>query len=400
MKVLELFGCSGGLAAGFRAAGLEITLAVDRDTDACASYEINLGVRPLQMDIRDLIRLLRAGWNPGPWDLIVADPPCSPWSRAGKRKGLGDARDLLRETVEAIELIRPRAYLIGNIPGLQDSTHWPVVQATIGRLAELGYCVQDFAVLDAVNYGVPQFRERPYWYGHLGGRCIAWPAPTHAKDLQQLVVPGVETLPPWVSVRQAIGHLPVAEMGRPVKMKEPVARLVREKMTRTKGMRSNLRIPQSARLGDPAAPAATLTSRPARSGSGDSVVLRWPWDRPSTTVMSRDVLNPPGHHATKVRQMPNAIVLSETAAAILQGFPESWRFVGATKASRWAQLGQAVPPLVAQRIAQALLLVLPTADGRPVVSARSSTRPGQGDGAPLAVPAVQWELFARETTTA
>ena len=179
---VEVFTASGGLAAGFRAAGLEFALTFERDPDACDSYEANLGERPVQMDVHDLLRMARAGWRPGPLDLLVADPPCAPWSRAGRRQGLADDRDMLAETVDLVRLLRPRAYLIGNIPGLQDAPHWPVVQRTIGSLAREGYCVADFAVLDAADYGVPQRRVRPFWFGHRAGPCILWPAPTHGSS--------------------------------------------------------------------------------------------------------------------------------------------------------------------------------------------------------------------------
>ena len=180
---IEVFSAAGGLAEGFRRAGIHFDLVVDRDADACDSYEANLGTRPVQMDAHDLLRLVRAGWRPAAAiELLVADPPCAPWSRAGKRKGLADERDMLAETVDLIAHLRPRRYLVGNIPGLQDRPHWPVVQRTIGGLAAHGYCVRDFAVLDAADYGVPQRRERPFWFGHLDGPCLRWPLPTHAKN--------------------------------------------------------------------------------------------------------------------------------------------------------------------------------------------------------------------------
>ena len=66
-------------------------------------------------------------------------------------------------------------------------------------------------------------------------------------------------------------------------------------------------------------------------------------------------LAPFGHHTGSDRSRPNAIVLSESAAAIIQGFPESWTFVGATKKARWAQIGMAMPPPLAEAVAGAIL---------------------------------------------
>jgi DNA (cytosine-5)-methyltransferase 1 len=129
MNILELFSCSGGMAEGLRRAGLLVTTAIDFDPDACASYAANLGHAPIRMDVRDVLRL---DWRPrAPIDLFVADPPCTPWSRAGKRKGLDDEHDMLLETVALVRALAPRAFLIANVPGLDDGPNWPVVQRTI-----------------------------------------------------------------------------------------------------------------------------------------------------------------------------------------------------------------------------------------------------------------------------
>jgi site-specific DNA-cytosine methylase len=234
---VELFPCSGGMAEGFRRASVTFDLAFDVDADACASYEANHGHRPIQMDARDLLRMVRAGWQPAeyhgispltvtrtiaqPLDLLVADPPCTPWSRAGKRLGVDDERDMLLVTIELVRLLRPRAYLIGNVPGLDDAPNWPTLQRALAPLATVGYCIADYAALDAANYGVPQHRVRPFWFGHLDGPCIRWPAPTHGDPASPSVhspLPGM-ALQPWVTCREALGYLPPEQLGRPVKMR-------------------------------------------------------------------------------------------------------------------------------------------------------------------------------------
>jgi site-specific DNA-cytosine methylase len=216
---IECFSCSGGMAEGFRRAGVTFDFVFDKDPNAVESYTKNLSHAPIQMDVRDLMRMVRGGWSPGPVRLFVADPPCTPWSRAGKRQGLADERDMLRETADLIAALRPQFYLIGNVPGLQDSTSWGVVQDVIGGLSAHGYCVADYVSLDAADYGVPQHRVRPFWFGHLGGECIRWPAPTHGAPTDHPSLPGVDALAPWVTCRQALQHLPLEELGRPVRMK-------------------------------------------------------------------------------------------------------------------------------------------------------------------------------------
>ncbi len=161
-------------------------------------------------------------------DLLVADPPCTPWSRAGKRLGTADERDMLEVTCELIAELRPRRYLIGNVPGLDDAKNLPVVRRHIGGLSALGYCVRDLMRLDAADFGVPQHRHRPFWFGHRSGPCLRVPVRTHAdpRDVERgiwaLSLEGIAATPmrPWVTCRDALGHLEPADLGRPVKMRK------------------------------------------------------------------------------------------------------------------------------------------------------------------------------------
>ena len=267
---LELFPCSGGVALGFRRAGIEFDLAIDADPDACASYEANLGHRPVQMDARDFLRLVRdGGWRPKTRiELFVADPPCTPYSRAGKRLGPADERDMLGVTVELIDLLRPVAWVIANVPGLDDADQWEaVVKPVIGGMAQrAGYCV-DYASMDAADHGVPQRRIRPFWFGHpVGTPCIRWPAPTHADPatLVTLPLPGIAPLEPWVTTlrphamaphgKTALAHLDERELGRKVRLRWKTGTDHRP-----------------GEPGEPGEPAKTLTTNP----NSDGAIIAW-----------------------------------------------------------------------------------------------------------------------------
>lgn len=512
VMAIELFPCSGGMAEGFRRAGVTFQWAFDYSKDACNSYEKNLGHRPVHMDVNDLLRLVRGGWRPMPEiDLLVADPPCTPWSRAGKRRGVDDPRDMLRATVEVIKLLKPHAYLIGNVPGLDDAKSWHHVQRELGHLHKEGYCVLDYLTLDAADYGVPQHRVRPFWFGHLDGPCLMPPERTHGDPVElarALPIPGVRALKPWVTCREALGHLEPHELGRPVKLRyrgcnshqhgsvpDRPARVVgtsnlsdgnvllpfdqAEEPKRGRQTRQPGRQARASTLDEPAhvlttrdqsgdggilitdetqryqtarprtkdrgvitshkanhqlrgfdRPAATLTKnthsdgamlilddeddalrartpaeghapheadKPARTvraasrgqeallthprhpvsdadspshtvttkgdgrGAQGACVVKatpeWPWPRPSTTVTTRAGLAPPGHHpeSGSVLSQPGAVVLSEKAAMILQGFPDGWVLDGKTKRARWEMLGMAMPPGLAEAVGRAIV---------------------------------------------
>lgn len=426
---IEIFSCSGGMAEGFRRAGITFDWVFDKDPNAVASYTKNLGHAPVMMDARDLLRMVRGGWSPGPVNLLVADPPCTPWSRAGKRLGTDDERDMLEPTAELITLLRPAYYLIGNVPGLQDSTSWGTVQRVIGGLVRHGYCVADYAQLDAADYGVPQHRIRPFWFGHLSGRCIQWPVPTHADPRWLAMSLPLCPVKPWVTCREALERLDLAELGRHVRLKRrdpkhpPCApdapattvrsggngnaapHVVLENRrhppaspaapaptvgAKDRGQSTVLlldnpnqpafdpdapartilaawrghgaRLSQANRIGSPDQPGATVTAQVSRVGTGEAHVLTWPWDRPSTTIQRDERIAPPGHHDEKwdgrLMSSPNAIVLSERAASIIQGFPDGWLFAGETKKTRWSQIGQAMPPPLAEAVARSVAVVM------------------------------------------
>jgi DNA (cytosine-5)-methyltransferase 1 len=99
-----------------------------------------------------------------------------------------------------------------------------------------------------------------------------------------------------------------------------------------------------------------VTTKGDNRGAQGATTLKWPWNRPSTTVTTRAGLPPPNHHpeSGSIMSQPNAVVLSERAAAILQGFPEDWLFAGKTKKARWSQIGQAMPPPLAHAVATSI----------------------------------------------
>jgi site-specific DNA-cytosine methylase len=94
-----------------------------------------------------------------------------------------------------------------------------------------------------------------------------------------------------------------------------------------------------------------------KAQKGGSALHAWPWDAPSTVVTAdpNGRIGPPGHHGKSYLSSPNAIALSERAAAILQGFPDGVVFIGKSKSARWSQIGQAMPPPLAAAVARSIV---------------------------------------------
>lgn len=336
---LELFSCSGGMAEGFRRAGITFDHVFDHDADACASYERNLGHAPVRMDVHDLLRFVRAGWRPGGHvELLVADPPCTPWSRAGKRLGLEDERDMLRETAELVALLRPRTYLIGNVLGLRDASSWGRLSGhvTVGTEDPSPTITRKsvYALVRSSDGHPPATPEEPSPTIRGGGAGHSAP---------QVVLADSRKVGRWPGGN----HLPS-------RADEPALTVCANGPSSASGV---LVLNHKHPINAPDLPSRTVCAKD-RGGAQGARAMSWPWDVPSTTVCADDRQPPPGRNGRRrgesQRGHPNAVVLSERAATILQGFPETWVFVGRTKRSRWAQLGMAMPPPLAEAVARAV----------------------------------------------
>jgi DNA (cytosine-5)-methyltransferase 1 len=249
IRVVDLFAGAGGLSLGFRAAGCNVAAAVDADAVAGGTFRRNFSVLqpnspPLVLageaySLEDVDFLRRADLTPP--DILVGGPPCQGFSRLGRGKldslsdeGFeGDPRNqLYRSFLHLLAHWRPRAVLVENVPGMLSVRGVNYAERVAGELAAAGYRV-GYAVLNAVWFGVPQYRERLFFIGYrrdLGIRPESPPG-THCIDLPEGYRPplreeatlfddvewddhdgelpvGFSTTHPAVTVGEALGDLP------------------------------------------------------------------------------------------------------------------------------------------------------------------------------------------------
>lgn len=139
----------------------ETRLAIDFDKHAVACYRANFpAVRVEQADVGDSMRLFSRGMA----DVFLGGPPCVSFSKAGKRKLSKDARDCVPDFIEAVGISMPRNFVMENVDGMLCGDSWLYFTAILRAFEMIGYVV-DYRVLDAVNYGVPQFRKRVWVVG-------------------------------------------------------------------------------------------------------------------------------------------------------------------------------------------------------------------------------------------
>ncbi len=360
LALVDLFAGCGGMTRGFEDSGeFRSVFAVELDRDAAATYAANFGDHVACGRIEDVAAFPAA-------DVVIGGPPCQGFSPLNREAVGFERRGLWRQYLRALEAIEPRAFVMENVPELLRSAEY----AEFRRRAEaLGFRVEG-DVLNAADFGVPQRRRRAIVIGLRGpdAATTPWPTPTHA-DPSTLVrdtptsVEGVgEGRRAWVTFRKAVEGLPLRADGR---------RWHRPRRPRPESVRRYKAVPRDG--GDRFAMQRNLD----RAGLGDLVPRCWRekptgttdvfgrlwWDRPALTIRTEfykpekgRYLHPSAHRPITVRE-----------AARLMSFPDDFLLPEDQAMSSVArQVGNAVPPLLARRVAEALAASL-RGESRPTV---------------------------------
>ncbi len=378
-RILDLFAGAGGWDEGLRPLGLQ-ALGLELDQRACRTAAA-AGHERLQADVAALDPLeLAPVWG------LVGSPPCQAYSTAGKRLGRADqplvvacahelaasndSRRAWREgcrdersllTVEPLRYalaLRPRWIALEQVPAVLEL--WGLFAAL---LAAHGYQTA-VGVLRAECYGVPQTRRRAFLIASLDGP-VRLPEATHRSyDARRRRVPDAERhLRPWVSMADALGcpaqgrvHTNNQTHGgrRPQGLCRPLDAPAHTLDTASRSwtfhgrewaFRNRPRHPEVLR--DPDTPAPTIIARGHQS---------WVHRRPATTVACDPrIARPGGKRNARDPHAPgrsqDAIRVTVTQAAILQGFPAGYPWQG-SRSRQFAQVGNAVPPPLARRVVE------------------------------------------------
>jgi DNA (cytosine-5)-methyltransferase 1 len=289
--VLDLFAGCGGLSLGFEAAGFK-TVGYEMNPDAAETYRKNLvgGCITDKLDLQSTYPEAQ---------IIIGGPPCQPFSVGGNQHGVNDSRNGFPIFIDAIKKVRPKVFLFENVRGLLYTNKW-YFEIIIEELRELGYQI-DFQLLNAVNYGVPQNRERLFLIGH--NTRFSFPQKEKKRNtVGDAIFDLMQTIPPESKFLTAAQDVYIANYEKASKCINP-------------------------RDLYPEKPARTLTCRNLSGATGD---------------MQRVRLKDGRRRRLLIRE-----------AARLQTFPDWFKFVGA-ETSQFYQIGNAVPPLLAYNIAIAL----------------------------------------------
>lgn len=342
-RSISLFSGAMGLDIGLMSAGIDIRIGQDFDA-YCVRTMLANGHPGILGDIRDISseRLLdAANLKVGEPFLICGGPPCQPFSTAGKRLGINDPRgSLFRDFVRMIDEIRPRFFVMENVKGLMSAllkdengkeTKANVLDIILDEFRKLNYKTV-YGILDAVNYGVPQFRERFVLIGSRDNEGIFLPIPTHFRIHQN---PAYR----WITLSKAIKDLESrnSECAAFSENRLHYLRMVPEGGN-WKSLPPNLI--QEAMGG-------------AYMSSGGKVGFyrRLSYSQPSPTVVTSPV-----QKATMMCHPIKDRPLSVAEYARIQQFPDDWKFIG-TIANKYKQIGNAVPIGLAKAIGEMLIAV-------------------------------------------
>lgn len=178
-RVASLFCGCGGLDLGFANSGCELVYACDNDPAAVSCYKHNLDDRVHLRDVNsaefrtDIEQLSEI-------DIVLGGFPCQGFSKAGPKNETDERNVLYRQMKWAVKTLQPKLFIAENVDGVSQNFKGVYIKKIVDEFKSIGYDVE-FRILDAVTFGLPQFRRRIIFVGiPSGGRLdFEWPVPTH-----------------------------------------------------------------------------------------------------------------------------------------------------------------------------------------------------------------------------
>lgn len=323
---------------GLEKAGIDIRICQDFDP-SCYDTMLKNGKPAMSGDIRFIdssVVLQRAGLGIGEAFLLCGGPPCQPFSTAGKRLGINDPRgSLFMDYIRMVDETRPRFFVFENVKGLTsiavDKGGRPgsVLEIILSEFHRIGYKTV-YGVLDAVDYGVPQFRERLIILGSRDNESIFLPAPTTFMKHQ---LPQMR----WRTLGETIQDLEDAP--------GPCTHFSEERLQYLR------MIPEGGNWRDLPMEIQPKAMGGAWSSGGGKVGFyrRLSYSQPSPTVVTSPV-----QKATMMCHPTRDRPLSVKEYARIQQFPENWVITG-TISNQYKQIGNAVPIGLAEAVGNALI---------------------------------------------
>lgn len=350
-NVVDLFAGVGGLSYGFsKLDDFNILVANEIEKDISKAYSLNHpNVNMINCDINSLTEdILKEAIGNSKIDLVVGGPPCQSYSTLGKRQ-MDERANLFMQYKRVLGILQPKAFVFENVTGILSMDGGKLFKKIQEEFESIGYKLK-YQVLNAVDYGVPQLRERVILVGFKGENEFEYPKATHGKNLK-----------PYVTLKDAIGDLPKIKSGESNDKyaKEPdndflsFVRNNNDKLDEHVAPKNGehlIKIMEA--LKDGQSKDDLPESIKPKSGYGNTYAKLW-WNKPSTTI-TRNFACPSSSRCIHPR---DSRAMSIREGARLQSFPDDYKFYGSDGTKR-LEIGNAVPPLLSVAIAKEMLKAL------------------------------------------
>ncbi|HDX9590786.1 TPA: DNA cytosine methyltransferase [Bacillus pseudomycoides] len=342
LKGISLFTGAGGMDIGFKKAGIDVVFANEINKDACNTYEVNHPNTPLYRgDIREALEDLSKFED---IDVLFGGPPCQGFSVAGKMDPNDERNDLVWTFLEAVKLIKPRAFVMENVKALAKLEKWKDVREKIYKLAhESGYSCEAY-LLNSIDYGVPQKRERVFFIGFLNENVSREQFNMRLEEKKKIAKSVRETIAPLGPAGTDLNPLTctakVTLALNPIIRKSPYAGMLFNGMGRPLDLeRASNTLPAS--MGGNKTP---IVDEELLHGNATD---NWMEEYHKNVIEKRIV--------PEYKEAPSRLRrLTTKEAALLQTFPKDYDFKG-SKTAIYKQIGNAVPCLLAEVIASAVI---------------------------------------------
>ncbi len=338
---ISLFSGAGGLDLGLEMAGWNCRYASDIDAVATSTLIRNSKKGLLKdaiiecADVQEKTGknlLSKAGLKLGDISMLVGGPPCQSWSSAGHQKGFSDPRGkLFDDFVRIADELDVRWLMFENVRGLltargPDGQPGTALELIRKKLLSAGFQTQ-VALINAADFGVAQRRVRLFVFGYRSGDALTFPEPSHGK-LGAKADGGLKT---WISLGETIGKLGSLTGEEIIRPNEKLERQL-SKIPSGSGVKS---------------PGKKETTRPGGHWGYKQGAFIADLDLPARTVTANSQQDWIRDPKLGLRR------LCPRECAALQSFPPDWIF-GGKRIDQYRQIGNAVPPLLAQKIGLSL----------------------------------------------
>lgn len=343
INAIDLFCGCGGLSYGFECAGVNILLGIDNDATALRAFENNhKNAKTICGDITTTtLSDIKKHIGDKKIDLIIGGPPCQGMSLSGPRKFDDPRNKLYLSYIRLVEEIKPEAFVIENVPGLVGLFKGQIKDSIIERLTALGYDVQ-YKILCSADYGVPQSRRRVVFVG-LKDKSFDF---DNIKSKETVTCEmALSDLPPLV---ETLGEDPAEYETNPKNSYQKLMRSNSKKVRNHIAASHSDKVKHIISLVPDGGNYKDLPDEYKNSRNFHVAWTRFRSDKPAPTIDTGHR----HHFHYKYNRVPTV-----RECARLQSFPDDFIFEG-NKTQQFRQVGNAVPPLMAQAIAEALLKYL------------------------------------------